>query len=220
MFALSRHSLRASRCTSSSPSSDDTNTDPNCEIVMTRSSSPNTIERDVSSRGSSNDVGSARIYFLTERKVRISSSRRKNDPRIKNPKGHADRGCFRELKRYTRCFPRAGCAICLWVIRSLWEGSCSPYSAKKKVSSLLDYTNCFSAQPPWRAMSRRTRFRRSLYMLRRRRAPMQIFRGVCKGRKAARGWIYSHFVFSILEVYIYWLGTHEIRTWFSRSEST
>lgn len=57
-------------------------------------------------------------------------------------------------------------------------------------------------------------------MLRQRRAPMRIFRGVCKGRRAVGGWIYSHFLFSILAVYIYRLGTHEMRTWFSRSEST
>lgn len=100
---------------------------------MTRPSSPNTIERDVSSRGSSNDVGSARIYFLTERKSRNQVKSTKNDLRVKNPEGHADRGAFRELKRYTRCFPRAGGAICFWVICSLWESSCSSHSAKGKL---------------------------------------------------------------------------------------
>lgn len=106
MFALSRHSLRASRCTSSSLSFDDTNADPNCEIVMIRSSSPDTIERDVSSRGSSNDVGSARIYFLTERKVSISSNQQKMTHESKIPKDmligelseswRGTRGAFRE----------------------------------------------------------------------------------------------------------------------------
>jgi hypothetical protein len=146
--------------------------------------SSTTTESVVSSKGSSNDVGSARMQFLTARYSRYPQNEGifyKKTHELNTPKdidtGARVRGRGVLVLREQVVRPVSSSNLA-WGSRAMYKRVGSGWIRWSTLKA-----HCFLERPPWRSKSRRTRSRRSLYTSRRRRGPMLIFAGGCREKR-------------------------------------